>query len=93
MPGIVSYKWKLTNLTNNTVQDVEIYNEWFTYLFNTRGDYKLTLELIDSNGNKNIISRNIISIVKESGSVIIMDKISCFLSTVIIHSSGMVFHS
>jgi hypothetical protein len=64
MPGIVSYKWKLTNLTNNTVQDVEIYNEWFTYLFNTRGDYKLTLELIDSNGNKNIISRNIISIVK-----------------------------
>ena len=64
MPGIVSYKWKLTNLTNNTVQDVEIYNEWFTYLFNTRGDYKLTLELIDSNGNKNLISRNIISIVK-----------------------------
>ena len=64
MPGIVSYKWKLTNMTNSNVEDIEIYNEWFTYLFNERGDYKLTLELIDSNGNKNIASRNIISIVK-----------------------------
>jgi hypothetical protein len=64
MPGIVSYKWKLTNVTDNNIQDVETYSEWFTYLFNARGDYKLTLELIDSNGNKNIISRNIVSIVK-----------------------------
>ncbi len=64
MPGVVSYKWTLNNLTNNTIEQIETHNEWFTYLFRDRGDYKITLELIDSNGNKNIVSRNIISIVK-----------------------------
>lgn len=64
MPGVVSYKWKLINLTNNQTPEIESYNEWFTYLFHDRGNYALSLELIDTNGNKNLISRNILSIVK-----------------------------
>ena len=64
MPGIVSYKWKLINLTNSQTPEAESYNEWFTYLFHDRGNYALSLELIDSNGNKNIVSRNILSVVK-----------------------------
>jgi hypothetical protein len=33
-------------------------------LFSERGDYAIKLELIDSNGNKNEITRNMLSIVK-----------------------------
>lgn len=63
MPGIVSYMWTLTNLSNPEVEPIISYNQWFTYLFSERGDYKVSLKLIDSNGNKNEIDRNMISVV------------------------------
>jgi hypothetical protein len=62
MPGIVSQRWKLTNISKN---DGDIYydNQWLTYLFKERGDYVLELELTDCNGNKNQTKRNIITII------------------------------
>ena len=62
MPGVVSQKWKLTNISQN---DGDIYydNQWLTYLFKHRGDYVLELELTDCNGNKNQTKRNIITII------------------------------
>lgn len=61
MPGIAKQTWKLTN---NSKNDGDIYynNQWLTYLFSSRGDYSLELELTDCNGNTNNIKRNILTI-------------------------------
>jgi len=62
MPGIVSQNWRLKNNTLN-VDDIYYNNQWLTYLFKYRGEYEIQLELIDLNGNKNIINKNIIKII------------------------------
>jgi hypothetical protein len=64
MPGVVSWKWTINNTSNPLFEEVTCYNQWLTYLFSERGDYAIKLELIDSNGNKNEITRNMLSIVK-----------------------------
>jgi hypothetical protein len=64
MPGVVSWKWTINNTSNSYFEEVTCYNQWLTYLFSERGDYSIKLELIDSNGNKNEIVRNMLSIVK-----------------------------
>ena len=64
MPGVISWKWTINNTSNPLFEEVVCYNQWLTYLFSERGDYTIKLELIDSNGNKNEITRNMLSIVK-----------------------------
>ena len=62
MPGVVGYKWRLKNNTQN-IEDIYYNNQWLTYLFKYKGDYEIQLELTDLNGNKNILNKNIIKIV------------------------------
>ncbi len=62
MPGIVSQKWTLKNITEN-VSDIYYSNIWLTYLFKFKGDYIIELELTDVNGNKNKINKNILKII------------------------------
>lgn len=61
MPGKTKPKWTLKNLTKNS-PDIYYDNMWFTYLFKEAGSYSLSLELEDSNGNKNSITKNIITV-------------------------------
>ncbi len=62
MPGIISQKWTLKN-NNENVNDIYYSNTWLTYLFKYKGDYTIELELIDVNGNKNTINKNILKII------------------------------
>lgn len=62
MPGIISHNWRLKNNTLN-IDDIYYNNQWLTYLFKYKGEYEIQLELIDSNGNKNTINKNIIKII------------------------------
>lgn len=62
MPGVVGYKWRLKNNTQN-IEDIYYNNQWLTYLFKYKGEYEIQLELTDLNGNKNIVNKNIIKIV------------------------------
>jgi hypothetical protein len=61
MPGVINQKWRLIN---NSVKKEDIYydNQWLTYLFDTKGEYSIELELTDINGNKNITRKNILTI-------------------------------
>lgn len=61
MPGVIDQKWRLIN---NSVKKEDIYydNQWLTYLFDTKGEYSVELELTDINGNKNITKKNILTI-------------------------------
>ena len=61
IPGITDQKWRLIN---NSVKKEDIYydNQWLTYLFDTKGEYTIELELTDLNGNKNITRKNILTI-------------------------------
>lgn len=61
MPGVINQKWRLIN---NSVNKEDIYydNQWLTYLFDTKGEYSIELELTDINGNKNITKKNILTI-------------------------------
>ena len=62
MPGIVSQKWTLKNISQN-IDDIYYNNTWLTYLFKYKGDYNIELELTDVNGNKNKINKNILKII------------------------------
>ena len=61
MPGIIKQVW---TLINNSLDEKDIYynNQWLTYLFENKGDYTIKLELTDSNGNKNVTTKNILTI-------------------------------
>ena len=62
MPGIIKQEW---TLINNSLDEKDIYynNQWLTYLFESKGDYTIKLELTDSNGNKNVTTKNILTII------------------------------
>lgn len=62
MPGIISQQWKLTNNTLN-IEDIYYSNPILTHLFKDRGYYTVSLDLLDSNGNKNTINKNILKII------------------------------
>lgn len=63
IPGKDKPKWSLTNLDSPGTDDIIFENRWFTYLFKREGRYSLSLELEDSNGNKNIITKNQLVII------------------------------
>lgn len=58
IPGKDNPKWRLTNLDSPGSDDIYFEDRWFTYLFKREGRYSLSLELEDSNGNKNTVVKN-----------------------------------
>ncbi len=64
MPGIIEQEWKITN--NNTGENIYYNEQWLTYLFKERGEYTIELSVTDCNGNKNSVSRNMISVTVPS---------------------------
>jgi len=62
MPGIVSEQWRVINNTLN-IEDIYYSNPILTYLFKEKGYYTVELDLLDSNGNKNTITKNILKII------------------------------
>ena len=62
MPGIISQQWKLTNNTLN-IEDIYYSNPILTHVFKDKGYYTVSLDLLDSNGNKNTVNKNILKII------------------------------
>ena len=62
MPGVISQQWKLTNNTLN-IEDIYYSNPILTHLFEDKGYYTISLDLLDSNGNKNTVNKNILKII------------------------------
>ena len=62
MPGIVSQRWRVINNTLN-INDIYYSDPILTFLFKHKGYYSVELELRDSNGNKNKITKNILNII------------------------------
>ena len=62
MPGVISQQWKLTNNTLN-IEDIYYSNPILTHLFSDKGYYTISLDLLDSNGNKNTVNKNILKII------------------------------
>lgn len=61
MPGKVKYNWTIRN--NNTNESDIYYNsKWLTFLFQTKGDYTIELEVDDVNGNTNKLVKNALTI-------------------------------
>lgn len=61
MAGKLAYRWKVTNNSSNE-GDIYYNNKWLTYLFNSKGDYTIELEITDINGNKNKVTKNALTI-------------------------------
>ena len=61
MPGKTKPKWVLKNESQNS-PDIYYDNMWFTYLFKNSGTYSLSLKLEDTNGNINMVKKNIITV-------------------------------
>lgn len=56
--------WKLTKESDPNFPDIYDRNQYFSFLFTERGSYTLTLELEDTNGNKQTVTkRELIKIV------------------------------
>ena len=62
MPGIISQQWKLINSAIN-IEDIYYSNPILTHLFKDKGYYTISLDLVDSNGNKNTTNKNILKII------------------------------
>jgi hypothetical protein len=64
MPGKKNPKWMLRKEGDSTFPDIYYNNKYFSYMFNRKGSYSLTLELEDTNGNiKTITKKEIIKII------------------------------
>ena len=62
IPGKTNSVWHLINLDSTPDDDIYFTGRWFTYLFKRIGRYSLELQLEDSNGNINSITKNILII-------------------------------
>lgn len=54
--------WTIKNVSDNEVSDIYFGSKYLTFLFKNPGNYEITLELTDSNGNKYKKGRNILII-------------------------------
>lgn len=61
-PGIVEHEWTIKNNTAN-VDDIYYSNKWLTYAFTEKGNYTISLETKDVNGNINKATKNILTII------------------------------
>jgi len=64
MKGKKNPKWKLTKEGDSNFPDIYYNNKYFSYMFNEKGSYSLTLELEDTNGNKQIVNKKEIIKIK-----------------------------
>ena len=62
MPGIKLNKWTITNNTYPDKSDIYYDDNVLTYLFKYPGDYTISIEVEDTNGNKNATSKNILKV-------------------------------
>jgi hypothetical protein len=62
IPGKTNPRWIIKNTTNSRVADIYFESKYLTYLFKEEGNYEITLELTDTNGNKYKKGRNILII-------------------------------
>lgn len=61
-PGSKNAKWTITNITNPKITDIYYNNMWLTYIFKEPGYYSIQLEAEDTNGNKNLVKRNMLKV-------------------------------
>jgi hypothetical protein len=62
--GKTKSTWKLTKEDDLSFSDIYYNNQYFSYMFNQRGSYSLSLTIEDSNGNKKTVKKpEIIKIV------------------------------
>jgi hypothetical protein len=62
VPGKDKPKWRIINNDNQEYDDIYFTGRWLTYLFKREGRYTIQLELEDSNGNINSVSKNMVII-------------------------------
>jgi hypothetical protein len=62
MPGMKLNKWTITNNTAPDKSDIYYGDIVLTYLFRHPGEYTISLEVEDSNGNTNSIHRNMLKV-------------------------------
>jgi hypothetical protein len=64
IPGKTKFEWILEREDDPTFENIYYNNPYFSYMFNQRGSYSVTLTITDTNGNKNKIKKTeIIKIV------------------------------
>ena len=61
MPGIKNPKWTIVN-NNSGINDIYYDSMWLTYIFQDPGTYEIMLEIEDTNGNRNLVKRNMINV-------------------------------
>lgn len=62
MPGVKLKKWTITNNTYTDKSDIYYGDIMLTYLFKYPGNYTISLEVEDTNGNVNTTHRNILTV-------------------------------
>ena len=60
MAGIKNPVWKIYKDSSQIEHDIYYDNMWLTYIFKESGSYRISAEVEDTNGNKNIVERNMI---------------------------------
>ena len=62
MPGMKLKQWKITNNTNPEKSDIYYGDMVLTYLFKHPGEYTISLEVEDTNGNTKSVHRNMLKV-------------------------------
>ena len=60
MAGIKNPIWKIYKDSSQIERDIYYDNMWLTYIFKEPGSYRISAEVEDTNGNKNVVERNMI---------------------------------
>jgi len=60
MPGIKKPVWRIYKDSSQEEHDIYYDNMWMTYIFKDAGNYKISAEIEDTNGNRNKTIRNMI---------------------------------
>lgn len=60
MAGIKNPVWKIYKDSSQIERDIYYDNMWLTYIFKEPGSYRISAEVEDTNGNMNIVERNMI---------------------------------
>ena len=60
MPGIKKPVWRIYKDSSREERDIYYDNMWMTYIFKEAGNYRISAEIEDTNGNRNKTIRNMI---------------------------------
>jgi hypothetical protein len=64
MKGKKNPRWTLTKEGDSNFPDIYYNNKYFSYMFTEKGSYSLSLELEDTNGNKQTVTKKEIIKIK-----------------------------